>query len=713
MSYAEGGSDLICGVDIGGTFTDAVLVADDNTFSTGKAETDRADLAGSVLNAIEVAAWHQGIDLGTALKKMAELVIGSTIGTNFLLENKGTKVGLVTTSGFEDTLQIMRGGYGRTAGKPVETLGDPHALHKPSPRLIDRNQIVGVSERVTRTGQVLVPLDEEQVREAGRTFRDRGVEAIAICFLWSVRYPDHERRAKEILLEECSPAFVCCSSELSSRTGEYERTVATVLNALLGPPNAAVTTGLSDELFSKGCRAEPMFLNCSGGVLAHSDALTAPLLLVDSGPAGGVAASLDLAHEAGDADAVLCDMGGTSFDVGIVWHSTPLLLTEHIVGGYSAFLPRVDITSIGAGGGSIAWVDRRGDRSRLRVGPQSAGAFPGPAAYARGGQQPTVTDANLLLGNVDPVDYFGPDTGSLDMDAATAAVGALGAELGLTPVQTAASIIRIVDQQSADFVRQITIKRGLDLAKFALYVYGGSGPLHAGGLGRALGVRSVCMPTGALPAVWSAFGAATADMVRIVEEPVQLRSPWDLDLLNAAISRLRNRAGAVYAEAEGVRLEVAISMGYVGQAHSIELPLEDEVVADGFNPATAEQLTMRFFDWYDERYGHGFSYRTRATEVRDLRCRAVKTRRRLTTGAVQAHREGDNNAAARASRDVWWPELGCFVSTPLHTLPELASHGKLEGPAVVTLERSALLIHPGQSLDTSQPSMLVLELGEP
>jgi N-methylhydantoinase A len=696
----------VVGVDIGGTFTDVVITSSSGRRTTGKSETNRADLTRSVLEAIAEAARPLGRSLESVLRGSRELALGSTIGTNFLVEAQLPSIGLVTTAGFEDTIRITRGSLGRTAGRPMEELADPQKLHKPKPNLIPREHVIGIRERVDRNGAVIQALDEPALKAAADRFRDLGVTAVAVCFLWSTANSNHERRASAILRDALPDVFVTASHEVSNRVGEYERTVVTVVNALLGPPNASVTGELGERLRALGLEEPPLFLNCSGGVVSQTVATRLPVLLVDSGPAGGVAASTATGRLLGLDHLILGDLGGTTFDVGLVWHGAPLLQTEHVVGGHTMHLPRADVTSIGAGGGSIAGVDRRSGAPRLRVGPVSAGAFPGPVCYRRGGTEPTVTDANLLLGYIDPVDYFGTGTESLDVDHARDALARIGGELEMGAEELAASVVNVIDQHSADLIRQVTVARGLDPLSFAMLMYGGSGPLHAGGIAEALGIAEVIIP-GDLAPVWSALGAASADKVRVLEATMHQRSPWDLEALNRVLLQLAAQGRAQYSKSAEVALRFTASLGYSGQAHSIEIPMPDDVAESGLMPATANRLIASFFEWYDERYGHGFSLRNRPVEIRHVRCLAVEPRGGYMLGSAP-----EPVKAPGRTRSAWWGGTsGRFLDTPVVPAESLQVGEPTVGPALVELRRSVLLVHPGHSVIRTENDLMRLETG--
>jgi N-methylhydantoinase A len=318
-----------------------------------------------------------------------------------------------------------------------------------------------------------------------------------------------------------------------------------------------------------------------------------------------------------------------------------------------------------------------------------------------------VTDANLVLGYIDPVDYFGPGGGSLSTEAARSALERVGNQVGLDAVGTAAAMIQIVDEHSADLIRQVTVTRGLDPAQFAIYVYGGSGPLHAGGFARALGAGQAYIP-GVLAPVWSALGAASADMVRVFEKPLHMRSPWDLGKVNDGISELAAMGRAEYGDSGGVELRMFASLGYVGQVHTIELEIAADSDDLSLTKDSAEKLVNQFFDWNDERYGRGFSLRNRAVEIRHLRSLAVKPRSSGATGETAA---GETSALPPVRyRDAWWPELREFAKTPVYTLEHARSGMTIEGPTIVELVRSALLVHPGQRSVLSGDDIMTLRL---
>ena len=490
MSEAAG--TLTAAVDIGGTFTDCIIVADDGRVAYGKALSSPADdFQSGFFGSLEAAAGqlgHTGEDLFDSLLKL--ISHGSTVATNIVVEERGANVGLLTTLGHEDTLQMMRG-VGRITGEPPENILKITETFKPTP-LVPRHHVAGLVERVDSTGKVLVELDEAGLREAVTALAADGCDAFAVALLWSIQNPAHELRAREIINEIAPDAFVSVSHEISKSVGEYERTVATVINALVGPRTSQYLNTLDDRARRARLRrrADADAVPRRHGA-ACSDGRRLPVLTIGSGPVGGLVGTQRLAADLGVPDVIATDMGGTSFDVGLLKDGEPLVALDTTLGKWNYRVPAVEVLSIGAGGGSIAWVDPQG--TSLRVGPHSASSNPGPACYGRGGEEPTVTDANLVLGYVDPEVVFGTaaDGRSIhpDRDLAEAAIARVAEPLGLSVVDAALGIVEIANTKMANLLENVVIGRGFDPRDFLLVSYGGSGPLHAAGYARALGDR--------------------------------------------------------------------------------------------------------------------------------------------------------------------------------------------------------------------------------
>ena len=586
---------MYLGIDIGGTFTDLVLMDESGNISTAKAPTTPGELEKGVFDAVALAAQTQGLTPEDLLGRVSAFGHGTTQATNALIERTGAATGLIATRGFGDTLMLQRL-MGFTAGIPVENLGQYSRRRYPQP-IVPRRLIREVRERIDQAGHVLVPLDEGSVRTAVRELIDAGAKTFAVALLWSFRNPAHERRVGEIIREMAPGAYVSLSCEVSPIIGEYERTATTVLNSYLAPKVADYLDRIESLLRQRGFRGKFNVLNSAGGVIPAGEAARKPVLLVASGPAGGVMGSLQLAQEIGHNNVITTDMGGTSFDVALVVDGKALVSGTHEAGGFHLNTPVIDIRAIGAGGGSIARVEA----GLLRVGPDSAGAVPGPVCYSRGGKLATVTDADLVLGILSPDNFLG---GRMKLDLAAAATAIreqIAAPLGMSVAQAAAGIRRVVDGHMADTLREVTIGRGHDPRDFVLLAYGGAGPAHCIGYGAELGVPRILIPATSM--AHSAYGALASDIQQSAERSLVLRAgggsrdPWDgldCDAINAVFAELQERCVAAMEQSGFTQAQSAlarsIDMRYRRQTHDLMVPVPDGALT----PATARKLVETF-----------------------------------------------------------------------------------------------------------------------
>src|SRR6266566_4910433 len=550
------------GVDIGGTFTDCVLVDRQGNHRTAKVLSTKDDPAAGVLAGLTRLAETVGVDLPTLLKRTERFGHGTTIGTNTVLERRGARVGLVATAGHGDALAMMRGA-GRVAGRSIEGVFSVHGCRLPDP-LIVPGAVIEVPERVDASGSVVVELDADAaVERITQMIAEYELDSVAVALLWSFANPAHE----QTLAQAIPGVFVSRSSQVSPRLGEYERTVATVLNGYVGPASSRYLGELERRL------ATPLLvMQSNGGVLPVSSAT--PLGTIDSGPAGGLIGVATLAGAYGHDHVIGTDMGGTSFDLGLVTDGKPVVAEQHVIDQYTYRLPHLDVRSIACGGGSIAWLDEA--TGGLRVGPASAGSEPGPACYGRGGVEPTVTDADVVLGLV-RADTFLDGRMPLDRDAAVAAVGRLAGRLGLSVEETAAGIVRVNNMQAATVIRQQTLERGLDPRDFVLYAFGGAGPVHAFGYAAESGVRAVVIPLGNGASTLSAYGIASGDVVLYHELERSMLAPFDGRVLATAVAGVRSAAldelAATGVTGEPV-VEIDALMRYREQLmHSLEIPV--------------------------------------------------------------------------------------------------------------------------------------------
>src|SRR5688500_1472147 len=500
----------LVGIDIGGTFTDCAIVDGGGRLLTTKVPSTPADFSQGMMAALGAGAQALGLQLDRFCRDIAFLSHGTTVGTNTIIQKKGARVGLVTTRGHEDAIHIMRGsrGYG---GRDLRKVVHFPETSKPVP-IVPKRLIRGVSERVDCFGEIVVSLNEAEAEKAIKELVAEGVQASAVCFLWSFRNPRHEERVRELVQKLAPQVFVTCSVDIAPKWGEYERATATALNAYLGPVMAGYLERIDSSLRTLGYPHGLQIAQCGGGTVPVARAGEAPLLTLDSGPVSGVTASMFLGVVMGEPNIITTDMGGTSFDVSIIHGGKPAYSFISNTDQYEYFLPKVDLQAIGAGGGSLVRVQP--ETRTMTVGPDSAGAFPGPVCYSRGGTVPTVTDAQLVLGYLDP-DNFAGGRMKLDRAAAVKAIESLGKQIGMTAAQCAAGICRIVELQMADVIRKVTVEKGYDPRDFVLFAFGGAGPAHAGVFAAELGVRKVIVPQRKAASAWCAFGAAAADALHI------------------------------------------------------------------------------------------------------------------------------------------------------------------------------------------------------
>jgi N-methylhydantoinase A len=562
---------MLLGVDVGGTFTDAVLF-DGEHVHTAKLPTTPRDQSLAVIAAVEEVLRRSG----TSTAEVESFAHGMTVGTNALLEERGARTALIATRGFADLLEIGR-----------QDRPEPYRLctAKPVP-LVDAGLRFEASER-TGPDDVIEPLADEEPGRLAQLLSESGAEAVAVCLLFSYLDPSHERRIAEHLREALPGLHVSASHEVLPRFREYERCSTTVIDAYLSPLLGRYLSRLGEAASAAGL-PRPLVMQSSGGLATAEDAARAGAWSVLSGPAGGAVGAGLIARACGDGNALGLDMGGTSCDVCVVAEGEVKRTDSRTIGGRVIQLPMVDVHTVGAGGGSIGWRDRGG---ALRVGPRSAGAEPGPACYGRGGGEPTVTDANLLLGRLAPESELAGGV-LLDIEAARAAVGTLAASLGLGETETAEGIVRVANQEMVRALRVVTVERGIDPRGFALLPFGGAGPMHAAAIAAELDIeRILCPRTGG---VLSALGLCASDRRRDTTRTVML-SGTDLSAERIA-AEVDELVATVAGDLPGAEPEIVYELRYAGQAFELPVP-------GGVRPDPAD-LVERFALAHEERYGH-------------------------------------------------------------------------------------------------------------
>jgi N-methylhydantoinase A len=680
MSPADGSYEI--GVDIGGTFTDCVVMTGEGRVVTGKSPTTPDDRSRGFFNSIERAAEALCTDLRTLLTGCRRLVHGTTTGTNAIVQRCGAKVGLLATRGHEDAMFVMKG-TGRTAGLPGDAALDVPNTYKPAP-LVPRDLVRPITERLDVEGEVVVPLDEAGVRRAVEELCAEGLEALAISFLWSTLNPAHEHRAREIAHSVKPDLFVSCGSDLSAKTGEFERTTTAVMNSYIGPLMLDYVDRIQQGAEERGFVGAVQFAQCAGGAITNVEARQAPIRTVQSGPVAGTIATHTMAQRGGMADVIAVDMGGTTFDVSVIHDGRPLQRDISLFERYAMALPMLDIESVGAGGGSIAWIDEQG---RLNVGPHSAGANPGPACYGLGGTEPTVTDADLVLGLIDPDNYLGGRM-RLDPGLAEQVVGGLAERLGLGLVETAAGISTVVDAKMADLVRRMSLLRGLDPRRFNCAAFGGGGPLHSAAVAAQAGIQRMIVPLPRAASVWSAFGAATSDVAHVLQRWAVLQLPVPGAEIEAIFAELedtaRQKLAAHGGALEDLTLARSVRMRYAMQIHDVEVPVAPGAIDD----ARVAQLDADFDRIHDELFGKGAGFRAAGVQFTGFQVRAT-----ARTPKPDVH-AGADGGQERTTRSIYWPELRDHAETPVFFS---APSERLAGPALIEMPDTVIVVRPGQS----------------
>jgi N-methylhydantoinase A len=688
-------SSYTVGVDTGGTFTDTVVIDPDGKATIGKQLSTPPEFVDGVDESVTAAARALDIPVESLLESTSLFLHGTTIVVNALVTGRGAKIGLLTTRGFADTVFIARTAS-RTASLSSEELHRYAHLSRPKPIIPVSKSLVGeVEERVDRNGRIIVPLDEESVRTAVRGLLEAGAEAIAVCLLWSCLEPSHEERVARICAELAPDLPVTISSDVSRQIGEYERTTTAGFNAAMSGVAADYVDRLSDRLASKGLRRPPLIMQGNGGVASVSKIRQAPVNLVGSGPAGGVLGSRALAARLGIDNVICTDVGGTTFDVGLIVDGEMEITPSTILHQHRLYIPLVDVVSIGAGGGSLARAEIVGGAGRLHVGPESAGAMPGPACYGRGGKLPTVTDADLILGMIDPEFFLGGEI-RLDLEAAREAVRIEVADpLDMSVDEAAAGIVEIADSHMSDLMRQITVQRGHDPREFTAFLYGGGGPLHGTAYAAKLGLQEMVVPGGPLAAVFSAWGIACADIHHTLQQAATMLLPGDPALLDEAFASLereaRGRLDSDGVDAADQILQRRVGMRYAMQSNEVEVAAP----AGPLDEAALAALTDVFDAEYQRLYGRGTGLRDAGVEVTTCRVHASGVVSRLE---LKEAGEAGKAQPVSASRSVHWPELGRRETTPIFRQENIAPGSSVEGPAIIELPTTTVTVRPEQTL---------------
>ncbi len=692
-------------VDIGGTFTDCVVyVGPGRKLVIAKSPTDHGDLAQGVLDAVAAAATSIGISLPELLRGTEQFIHGSTIATNTMIARDGARTAFVTTRGHEDTLAIGRV-FQKVAGISERDRVHMAQLDLADPELVPRELVVGVNERVDYKGAVVVELSDEEIGRTVRWVREREVEAVAVCLLWSFLSPAHEQRIAAALRAELPGVFVSTSVDLAPVLGEYERGVTTALNAYLSPPIERYLNRLEGLLRDGGLTGAVLVMTAEGGVMPIARAASQAIKLLDSGPVGGTLGSRFLGRAYGEDNVICTDVGGTSFDVSLISGGELEFDRAPVIDQYVFCVPKVAVKSIGAGGGSIAWVDELGV---LKVGPHSAQADPGPACYGRGGTEPTVTDANLLLGYLDPDTFLGGEM-QLDVRAAERAFEPVAQRLGQPVIEVAAGVHRILDARMADLLRGVTIERGHDPRDYVLFAYGGAAAAHATGYAAEAGAKAIYALADAT--AFSAVGMLTADLVHTFERTRPVRSPFsdeDASTVSTVLQELEAEAAAQIAEETGgelprVTFRHTLLMRFQAQVHELEI---DSTTGAEVTKAQLEALIETFTRTYEGVYGEHSAFPEAGVEVMTFRVTATVPTFLEDLPNDPAGSE-DASGAITETRKAFFHGHG-LVGTTVYDGSQLTNGNRLTGPALVQRYGDTVLVPPGFSADVDRYGNLAI-----
>jgi N-methylhydantoinase A len=682
------------GIDVGGTFTDIVLIDDvTGQIHYTKVLTTHHDLTEGVITGIDRMLGMTA----ASFDQINYLVHGTTIGTNALLERKGARTGLITTAGMRDILEIGR------IERPDAGLYD--IFVDTPPPLVPRYLRREVKERVGADGSVVVPLDEESAREAVAFLKEQAVESIAICLIFGFRNPSHERRLRQICQEMFPEATVSISSEIAPEFREFERTSTTVISAYLQPVLDRYLDNLEGRLQERYGTVDLRIMQASGGSMTTEDARGRAVNIVNSGPAGGALAAAYVGQLTGHGRIISVDMGGTSFDIGLIVEGEPRMAPESQFEGFPVKMPILDVHAIGAGGGSLAWIDPGG---ALTVGPESAGSAPGPACYGLGGERPTVTDANLVLGRLN-ADYFLGGEMKLYPELAEKAILKHVAEpLGISSQEAASGIIRVVNANMVRGIGVSSTERGYDVREFALLPFGGAGPLHAVELAADLGISRVVIPM--YPSTLSAVGLLVANtrhdyVTTLAKSEEELVAEEVLAAFKELEAQGRAQLKAQRVPDDMIEIQWSADIRYQGQSYELNTPVSPKEI---LTQSDLAEVIARFHKLHHRIYAYGSAEET--VEFINLRVGAVGKVPEVCFARIEEARD-DASVASKGSRPVYYPAHG-FVETAVYGRERLRPGHAVEGPCLVEEIASTTVITPGAAGTVDEYGNIIVHIRE-
>lgn len=697
--------EYIIGVDIGGTFTDSVILDTNGKLTIGKALSTPHDFSIGVVDSLQNATTNLGLrDISDLLRSTHLFFHACTVADNTLITRSGARTGLLVTKGFPDTFLMMRGKL--TDGLTETEASHVSALEKPEP-LVPRKMTEEVPGRVDYKGSILIETDVRQIEEVVDRLVAQGAESIAVCLLWSIANSAHEKAVADVVSKKYPELHVSCSSDIAPYLGEYERTTTTVFNAYIGPKIISYLRNLQRTLGTKGLKSDPLVMQAYGGMLSIEATSQKAIGTVESGPAAGVVGSKFIADLIGEPNVLATDMGGTTFKVSLVRKGQIERDFQPVFERYNILAPKIWVASIGAGGGSIAWIDQKA--GLLKVGPQGAGAAPGPVAYGVGGTEPTVCDADVALGYLNPRYFLGGRL-TLNKDAALAAIEErIAKPLNMSVTRAASGIFRIINSHMSDLIRRCTVERGYDPREFAMVAIGGSAPVHAARCALQLGMRKVVIPLTA--SVHAATGLISADVSYEYGMSDHAVAPLDPIRLNTGFDKLcaRGIEDLTHAgfQADDMVISRSVDMRYRYQVNELNVPLSGTAP---LNEADLDQLYNHFDELYEQSYGEGSGYPEAGKEMLSLR---VTARGKLARPTVHKHtvEATDSGAAQKETREVFFEEYEDFTSTKIYDFDRLSPGASMTGPAIIETPVTTIVINPNDHAEMDEFRNVVIHIG--
>jgi N-methylhydantoinase A len=697
-------------VDIGGTFTDCVVLREDGPPVVAKSFSTPPDFARGIVDVIGVAAGEIGLETAELLAATSLFLHSTTIAENALVDGTLAPAALLTTHGHEDTLGIMRGGYGRWSGLTDDEKRNVIETEKPAP-VIARDQIHGIGERVDSRGRILREPSDAEVEAAVEAAVAGGAEALGICFLWSFGNPANEDRVRDVVLRMYPDLFVTVSHEVAPILGEYERTSSVALNSRLGPPVRRYLEELRERLQGAGFAGTLLVMQANGGLLPFDAAASRPVGMLESGPVAGIVGAATQARAMGLTNVIAADMGGTTFKAGVVRDGMLEYQREPMVLRYHYALPKMDVVSLGLAGGSIIRFDER--RGLPMIGPDSAGSTPGPVCYGRGGTEPTITDVDAILGYLNPEFFVGGRAG-LDIEKALETFTEKVADpMGLSALDAAAGVYKLANSMFHDLLHRLTVQRGIDPRKYALFSFGGTAGMHVAAYALDLGVDPVVIPHGA--SVQGAYGLATSDVVHEDQVTRPMRAPGDVAAIAETYRGLREKVVAQLREDgfgdDAISLTHSLDLSYRRQVHIITVPLEVPEGGD-VDEDVIERGIDRFEAMYREKYGPGSGYRDAGVELVTYRVRGSGALARLPEPVAEAA-GADPSAALVEHRLAWVADEGQMREVPGYAFDRLHHGNEVRGPAIVWTPLTTVVLSPSHLARVDEHNNLVMHRVEP